>query len=415
MTKILIQHIGPISNVEIELNKINILMGPQSSGKSTIAKIISYCQWVEKRYILDGEFKYDVSEQLLDFHRLSENYFSEKSFFEYESNFIKISYKGIKLKQSIRKKKNNIKYEKSKNIYIPSERNFVSAIPNLSKYNETNDNIMSFVYDWYSAKRKFTKNNSLPILNLGVNFYNNEEKDLDVLVLTKNKKEIQLRESSSGLQSVTPLILIIEYLTNNFYSENTSNSVNELDTLKHILSKNLLDIIDTNKLLDIKNNKENPNKIELSKIEFSKLLNLIKLRTSYYNSNFIIEEPEQNLFPETQRDFIYYIFNKFKSDRNHSLTLTTHSPYILYAINNCLMGDLISKNLSDKERNEFQSKDSWISAKLVNIFEIDKDNGTIKSIKDDDTGTVNKHYFNRIMNSIMDEYYEMLNFLNYEG
>lgn len=410
MTRISIQNIGPISNVEIELNKINILMGPQSSGKSTIAKIISYCQWVEKRYILDGEFKYDVSEQLLDFHRLSENYFSEKSFFEYESDFIKISYKGIKLKQTIRKKKNNIKYEKSKNIYIPSERNFVSAIPNLSKYNETNDNIMSFVYDWYSAKRKFTKNNSLPILNLGVNFYNNEEKDLDVLVLTKNKKEIQLRESSSGLQSVTPLILIIEYLTNNFYSENTSNSVNELDTLKHILSKNLLEIIDTNKLLDIKNNKENPNKIELSKIEFSKLLNLIKLRTSYYNSNFIIEEPEQNLFPETQRDFIYYIFNKLKSDRNHSLTLTTHSPYILYAINNCLMGDLISKNLSDKEKNEFQSKDSWISAKLVNIFEIDKDNGTIKSIKDEDTGTVNKHYFNRIMNSIMDEYYEMLNF-----
>lgn len=415
MTRISIQNIGPITNVEIELNKINILMGPQSSGKSTIAKIISYCQWVEKRYILDGEFKYDVSEQLLDFHRLSENYFSEKSLFEYESDFVKITYKGIKLKQSIRKKKNNIKYEKSKNIYIPSERNFVSAIPNLSKYNETNDNIMSFVYDWYSAKRKFTKNNSLPILNLGVTFYNNEEKDLDVLVLTKNKKEIQLRESSSGLQSITPLILIIEYLTNNFYSENTSNSVSELDTLKHILSKNFLEIIDINKIHDIKNKKENPDKIELSKIEFSKLLNLFKLRTSYYNSNFIIEEPEQNLFPETQRDFIYYIFNKLKSDRNHSLTLTTHSPYILYAINNCLMGDLISKNLNDKEKSEFQSKDSWISEKLVNIFEIDKDNGTIKSIKDDDTGTVNKHYFNRIMNSIMDEYYEMLNFFEYEG
>ena len=106
MTKISIQNIGPITNVEIELNKINILMGPQSSGKSTIAKIMSYCQWVEKRYILDGEFKYDVSEQLLDFHRLSENYFSEKSSFEYESDFIKISYKGIKLKQTIKKKKN---------------------------------------------------------------------------------------------------------------------------------------------------------------------------------------------------------------------------------------------------------------------------------------------------------------------
>ncbi len=415
MTKISIQNVGPISNINIELNKVNILMGPQSSGKSTIAKIISYCQWVEKRYILDGEYKYDVSEQLLDFHRLSENYFSEKSFFEYESDFVKISYKGIKLKQTIRKKKNNIKYEKSKNIYIPSERNFVSAIPNLSKYKETNDNVMSFVYDWYSAKRKFTKNNSLPILNLGINFYNTEEKDLDILILAKNKKEIQLRESSSGLQSIIPLILIIEYLTNNFYLENTSNSVNELDSLKHILSNNILEIIDSNRLLDIKNAKERGNAIDLSTIEVDKLLKLVKLRTSYFNSNFIIEEPEQNLFPETQRDFIYYVFEKLKSEKNHSLTITTHSPYILYAINNCLMGDLISQKLNDVEKNEFLSKNAWISPNFVNIFEIDRDNGTIKSIKDEVTGTVHKHYFNNIMNSMMNEYYEMLNFWEHEG
>lgn len=415
MTKITIQNVGPISDVEIELNKINILMGPQSSGKSTIAKIISYCQWVEKRYILDGEYKYKVSEQLLDFHRLSENYFSEKSFFEYESNFIKISYKGIKLKESIRKKKNNVKYEKSKNIYIPSERNFVSAIPNLSKYKETNDNVMSFVYDWYTAKRKFTKHNSLPILNLEVNFYNSEENDLDILILNKNKKEIQLRESSSGLQSIIPLTLIVEYLTTIFYDEKASNSVDELDSLRQVISKNVFDILDSKRILEFAENRDAKKSFELSKIELDKLIDLVRLRSLYYKTNFIIEEPEQNLFPETQKDFIYYILSKLKADKDHSLIMTTHSPYILYAINNCLMGNLISGKLTEEEKNEFPSKNSWISQKLVNIYEIDKDNGTISSIKDEQTGTVNKHYFNKIMNAIMDEYYEMLNHFEYEG
>ena len=49
MTTIKIRNIGPIKEVEeITLNRVNVFMGPQSSGKSTIAKIISYCTWVEK-------------------------------------------------------------------------------------------------------------------------------------------------------------------------------------------------------------------------------------------------------------------------------------------------------------------------------------------------------------------------------
>ena len=46
MSKIKIENIGPIKNVNFDLNKVNVIMGPQSSGKSTIAKIVSYCQWV---------------------------------------------------------------------------------------------------------------------------------------------------------------------------------------------------------------------------------------------------------------------------------------------------------------------------------------------------------------------------------
>lgn len=83
MAKIKIQNIGPITNVEMKLNKVNMILSPQSSGKSTIAKLISYCQWVERRCLLDGEYKEDVHKQLLDFHHLHLNYFSDNSLFEY--------------------------------------------------------------------------------------------------------------------------------------------------------------------------------------------------------------------------------------------------------------------------------------------------------------------------------------------
>lgn len=82
---------------------------------------------------------------------------------------------------------------------------------------------MSFVYDWFTAKRMFNNTNLLPVLNLGVQFYNKSENDDDTLLLD-NKKEILLREGSSGLQSIIPLIVIIEHLTDYIYKNNISNS-----------------------------------------------------------------------------------------------------------------------------------------------------------------------------------------------
>lgn len=411
MKRIEIKNIGPIKNVDIELNKVNILMGPQSSGKSTIAKIISFCQWAEKRYLLDGNFDYDVNEQLLEFHRLNENYMNDSSVFIYTSDFITISYKGRKLKKTFRKKKTNKIYKKSKNIYIPSERNFVSIIPNLSKYKETNDNIMSFVYDWFTAKRIFNNAHNLKVLNLDVTFYTKSENDSDILLL-KNNKEIQLREGSSGLQSIIPLIVLVEYLTGFIYNRQTSNSVEEKDALKNFLVKNLSKIIDSNKY---SNDLTKIDNLDLDNDDLIKIINSYQQAKSlekYHFTNFIIEEPEQNLFPTTQRDLINYLFNKLNDDREHTLLLTTHSPYILYAINNCLMGYNIKDKLRTEDLEDIHNKKSWINPEVVSIWQVQ--DGSLVSVKDIQTKTVTKHYFNEITKDIMDEYFEMLSYFDYD-
>lgn len=48
--------------MDIELKKVNIFMGPQSCGKSTLAKIICFCTWMEKTNVYSHFvcwYKYD--------------------------------------------------------------------------------------------------------------------------------------------------------------------------------------------------------------------------------------------------------------------------------------------------------------------------------------------------------------------
>jgi len=76
------------------------------------------------------------------------------------------------------------------------------------------------------------------------------------------------------------------------------------------------------------------------------------------------------------------------------------------------MGHHIKKEMPDDEQSNLPSQASWIDPNLVSVWEIDAKHGTLRDIKNEKTGTVDKHYFNIIMNEIMDEYYEMLNYLD---
>ncbi|OYT12880.1 MAG: hypothetical protein B6I19_08030 [Bacteroidetes bacterium 4572_114] len=275
---------------------------------------------------------------------------------------------------------------------------------------------MNFLYDWYEVKKKYTKEKEFSILNLQASYYHIKATDSDILVLNETKKEILLNNASSGLQSVIPMLILIDYLTKGLFDENRTVSVDERTEMNKMIREVINDSInkiDTNEKRDkLLENFEKEQKTFTNLIETQKIINNIIEAREYNYSQFIIEEPEQNLFPEAQRDLVYNIIHLINSnERDHKLLITTHSSYILYALNNCMMGYLIKDDMPNEEQDELKSKLSWIDPKLVSVWEIEKDKGTIKLIQDAETGTVSKHYFNRIMNEVMDEYYEMLNYL----
>ena len=411
MARIIIKNIGPIKKAEFDLNKVNVFMGPQSSGKSTIAKICSQCTWCEKNYLLTGD-EYNFYKGLLDFHRMDKGYFSEASEMRYESEWVTISFRGNNKETLFKKKKSEIRYTNLKIEYIPAERNFVAAIPKLEKYSESFDNVINFRDDWMSFRETITKKSNFPIplKTIDVQYkYDNSTKE-DIITLANNKS-ILLQKASSGQQSIIPLLVVSEFMFSALYSEKRNISPVEKKHISGLLPENMKSdyewVINSQNFPEKSGNGGNDKLLEETK---EKIWNEIGLSADYHFSNVIIEEPEQNLFPETQKELVYSLLKSIKNKgRNHKLLLTTHSPYILYALNNCMMGGLVKDNISKNEQSDFESNASWIAPELVSVWEIVK--GTLKQIKNNKTGTVSKHYFNGIMNDVMEEYYDLLTYL----
>jgi hypothetical protein len=422
MTTIEIKNIGPIKEVvEISLNRINVFMGPQSSGKSTIAKIISFCTWVEKDVATAlslseyQENKTYFKERLESFHKIK-GYFNYDSYIHYKSEVVDIVWENEECSISWVDK---YAYKRSKIAYIPSERNMV-ILPEARKSEFGNTNIRSFLFDWFEARKKYSNENNLSVLNLGVNYYYVEGSEEDHIRCNNNgiEYDILLSNASSGLQSITPLIAMIEYLTKWIYDEDTISF--EQDERRQRVSKILavekvlkpyydkvdLPIEDLQKLVESFNEKlQEKEEKAVGYFDDYKIISNNLFKTA--NSQFIIEEPEQNLFPETQRDLVYYFLQKCLDKEGNRLTLTTHSPYVLYALNNCMMAGLVSEKMGTNELSQLRCNLSKINPVDVSIYEIRE--GVVSATIQGEDGLISDNYFDQKMKDLMDDFYLMLN------
>ena len=429
MAHITIQNIGPIKNVSFDLNKVNVFMGPQSSGKSTIAKIISYCSWFEKDTSIHASSHPDFWNELITFHNLEKSYFSNESRITYKSNFCSfdMKWKNKSSKEEIQYTRKNFRNRKI--TYIPAERNFVT-IPGLGRYNESRDNILSFLYDWFLAKKGFNEDRvfDLPIYSLrDVSFFYDKEIDLDKIQI-QNGKIIGLNHASSGLRSCIPLLVVFNHMMNaiynrlrpqtplevmNFYEKLTDiqNSKEEdkktkrkgtaISSYKRSLAEIYKDF--GTKTFQVSEYNDKLNKLYYQKLQ-AQWADLVGFYGDYFYTLAIIEEPELNLFPKTQQDLVYYMLETLvKSEREHQLVLTTHSPFILFAINNCMMGGLVKQTKAKQKH--FPSQQAWIDPKKVSIYEIYE--GEITSIQGEN-GIIKDNYLNRAYKENMDEYLSML-------
>ena len=360
MKHLVIRNIGPVKEVDIELKRFNFIIGPQSSGKSTVAKILSTCSWIEKeatttmneKAIEDADSFVSLME---DFHKMID-YFDDDSEIEYDTDVISISLKGKMFK--VRLKDQDL-YRREKICYIPSERNAVT-LPELQGFEFGQTNLRSFLFDWYNAREFYGEENKTDILNLGVRYYYDpsEQKYKDRIEHVNGKTyKIPLGSASSGLQSVVPLQIMMQYYTNqyfNTFAEKTSFDSDAKTRLiqSRVIDKYVLSVVypgyDPKKRSELI--KEQNDRIHEGNPEARALLEKyreeLERLTVPVRTSFIVEEPEQNLYPFTQIDLLETIVALCSNERGHGCTITTHSPFILNYLN--VLIERFNKSIPDQ-------------------------------------------------------------------
>lgn len=430
MRKLIIHNVGPIRNVDINLNRVNVFIGPQSSGKSTIAKIVSSCSWVEKEVatMMDENAVADANAFLslmVDFHKMI-NYFDEESEVLFETDVIRVSLKG---KQKSIQLKDQKAYRREKICYIPSERNSVT-LPELQGFEFGQTNLRSFLFDWFNAREFYGEDNKTDILDLGVRYFYDpsEIKYKDQIEHINGKTyRIPLGSASSGLQSVIPLQIMIQYYSNQYFDLFAEKTSYDSEVKLRKIRQRLTEAIVLQKMFPDEYNTANRGELIkkvnglLHKADAQAVSALrdfqseMERLTVPERTSFIIEEPEQNLFPRTQMDLLFNIISEIKNERNHKLLMTTHSPYVLYALNNCLMAYLVKENLEDNVKTEIDCVKYALNPKEVSVWSLkdgcvrnekDEINGTIQ----DERGLIRKNYFNEVMRQVMGDFNKLLEY-----
>lgn len=405
-----IKNIGPIKNISFEIKKINVFMGKQSSGKSTIAKILSFCSWVEKDISFHQSFEKHIERDyfinyLKTFHKM-EKYIKKNSYIKYDGEAVDIEYANSKV--SIKWKDTRFDYKRPKISYIPSERNII-ALPEVERVEFPNNYLRSYLFDWLDIRKHYNSENKISILDTEMKYYFSEENRENNIV--GNEYRIPLSSASSGLQSVTSLLTMVDYLTTILFDTDEETDSYEMSKVKdEVLTTILKELVKNSSIHKLTTNEIMNN--DEYRAEFNvyaeKFINARANLYRYHRTNLIIEEPEQNLFPSTQKELMYKLFHYINDDiyehSDHMMTITTHSPYILYAINNCILAYKVKEEYADSTL-----KNSAISPDDINIFEIEE--GKNRSIIMKNSELIGDNYFDQKMKEVMDDFYEHLNYL----
>ncbi|MEP6583296.1 MAG: AAA family ATPase [Ginsengibacter sp.] len=371
MSEILtIKNFGPIKDVTLEFRKVNILIGDQGTGKSTVAKLLSVIKGVSHLSDMDlrvagkiakaeerAEYFFNYFKDLLETYGII-NYLKPDSFIEFSDSFNYLKYEN----KNILVKRNSVEVkDKHSSViaYIPAYReaavllkdslNAIAAIgtplPKIFYF---------FGQNVINAKKAKSLYNYNDVLNVSYKYVG----DNDIIVM-KNGNEIPIEEASSAINSGIPLLLVFD---NAVESNHPSDS-----RISHHLNCPYI----------------------------------------------IIEEPELNCFPTTQKKLMEYFISKIKYvtkvdfDYYCRLIITTHSPYILASLNNLMYAYKVGQE-HNEETNNIIEKKYWINPDDVSAYILLQD-GTYEDILDREENLIKAEKIDSVSNEINENFSTLIN------
>lgn len=398
MSKLTVKNFGPVKELELEIKDYCLFIGPQASGKSTIAKLVYYFLSLKDevtQYVMDAVSKKRMISQvdvevanvkkrlyvkfILLFGDIEDMHDFDISF-QYKENYTFELCKG--------------------RLRVP--RSFDAALSVIL------DETSTFISDKDSGQTDLIiqKNNLR-------NFYSEIEKNIYSMFGDDDCTTIYVPASRSILcngfdhlttrtsldyaaKDFTERIMLLKKWYNRSLEDTIRERIQFSDSFVKVDSENLFRIKDIiTKILrgEYRYNKEEErlyyNETDYVRLSLASsgqqeavwILQLIfSLVLNNTKTTLLIEEPEAHLFPEAQK-YIVWLISLFANLNGNRVIITTHSPYILSTANNLLYASKVGRQ-HPEETEEIIPSAYWIDYDKTGAYYVDK--GTIESLLESD-------------------------------
>ena len=390
MRTIEIRNIGPIRHTgKIAISPVTIFCGQQGSGKSTCAKLISTCLWLEKSLM-----KHEITEKyvtgynhfrnnLCGYHGITD-FFKDDSYIRYESEDFVFVYENKHL-TLIQKKHDS--YKMPKIMYVPAERNMMVAIEHAEKVRRLPSNLQTMQNEYLKALKSLKGKVALPVKDVYLQY----DRLNKVTWIMGEDYRVRAENSASGYQSMAPLVLVSDYLADMVRKqEGEPQSAEERDQLSMEIAKIL----------------ESDNLQEAVKSAMIENINKRYTLNCFFN---IVEEPEQNLYPLSQKSVLQaLLIDKNKAEGN-LLIMTTHSPYLLNYLSLAIKANNIATAYPDaaEKLSHIVPQEAFVAGDDVNVYEI-RDNGQVRELSKYGDMPSDENLLNIALEDCNDMYNELL-------
>jgi len=408
-----------VKKAEIEIKKINIIIGPQANGKSLIAKLVYFFKTVSTHF-LDGirsdDTKRELDKRILsDFEERFPRYSWEGTSFSirYVIEDIIITIDGKrnakgKTSLTVNYTQNLVKLYNSKKILYKKKLAEQTTIDKPVRRGAVLERHVMQEHVSEPLKREYSFFFCDPVfIPASRTFFANLQKNIFTFLASNLDIDPFLKEFGSLYENSKRL-----YKDHFFFRKNNDLYKSILAIIEAIVAGDY-EYFDEQDWIVSKGRRINLANASSGQQESLPMLVVLSVYPFLRNmswgngSMFFIEEPEAHLFP-TSQSHIVSLLSKLYDSTSTQFFMTSHSPYILSAFNNLILAhDAITEgNLTLEAFEKINGPSSPIKFEDVAAYTIN--NGVSESIADieyrmiggDMLDSVSEH-FESVMNSIL--------------
>ncbi|EGQ9097489.1 AAA family ATPase [Vibrio alginolyticus] len=410
-----------IKKADIDIKKINVLIGPQANGKSIIAKLVYFFNSISFEINESIRLNKNKRELNTDIFASFEEKFPR---YTWEGANFTISYSFKNVTFTLEGKKNNrskttltLKYNDGLDRYIKScKRAHQKSIcemkdETLGKVAVNREHRLFYerIIEGHASSHYSDVFKESAFIPASRSFFANLQKNIFTFLASNLDIDPYLKEFGSLYEASK------RWYNMSFFTKTQPQLYKELSTgLTSVVGGDYTYQEDQDWIV-AKNGRVNLANASSGQQEALPMLLVLStwplmraLGENGGRSKLFIEEPEAHLFPTSQSSIVSLLSSLYSKTRT-DLFITTHSPYILSALNNLILaGDKVSEGkINEEEFKKLNNSGSPVAYEDVSAYTIS--NGEVKPITDNEFRMIGAEmlddvsgHFENVMNELLE-------------